>query len=160
MSSPGLSADVLRHTRRMIDDFRHWTGRELLTDADNVRVGRDDAALAHLVYHLPYVLVSHGPGNDPIFTYGNRCAQTLWELDWDAFTRLPSRQSAEQIHVAERQIWLDTAARDGFVTGCHGIRIAASGRRFRISDVTIWNLRGDDGAVCGQVATYREWQYL
>lgn len=143
----------------MLASYAHWTTRELLADLGIGRVTGDAVEIARIVHALPCVVVSHGPGPDPIFVYANRCALELWELDWDAFTRLPSRRSADVVHVEERSRWLATAAAQGYVTGCHGERVSSSGRRFIIEDVTIWNVIDDLGAPCGQAAAYRTWRY-
>jgi hypothetical protein len=160
MSEPWASPDVIRHVQRLLASFQRWTGRGLLAANGFGTVEGDAAAIARLVYALPFVVVAHGTGADPVFVFGNRIAQLLWELDWPAFTRLPSRRSAEVAHVEERQRWLDTAARQGYVEGCHGVRASASGRRFLIQDVTIWNVVDEDGGALGQAATYRTWTYL
>ncbi len=36
-------------------------------------------------------MVSHGTESDPIFNYGNRKALELWELSWDDFIEMPSK---------------------------------------------------------------------
>lgn len=143
----------------MLASYALWTRRELLADLGIGRVTGDIRAIARIVADLPCVVVSHGPGPDPVFVYANRCALALWELDWDAFMRLPSRRSADPGHVAERSRWLATAAAQGYVTGCHGERVSSSGRRFIIEDVTIWNVIDEAGAACGQAAAYRTWRY-
>jgi hypothetical protein len=143
----------------MLASYVHWTTRELLADLGIGRVAGDAVEIARIVAGLPCVIVSHGSGPDPVFVYANRCALELWELDWDAFTRLPSRRSADAVHVEERSRWLATAAAKGYVTGCHGERVSSSGRRFIIEDVTIWNVIDEAGLPCGQAAAYRTWRY-
>jgi hypothetical protein len=41
-----------------------------------------------------------------------------------------------------------------------GIRISASGRRFRIENATVWNLADAGGRIHGQAATFHHWTYL
>jgi hypothetical protein len=43
------------------------------------------------------------------------------------------------------------------VSGYQGRRIAKSGRRFLIQDVTVWNLVDADGILRGQAALIRRW---
>jgi hypothetical protein len=157
---PWRQDGAVRQVGRMLRSYAAWTGSELCADLGLGRVGGDALAVAGMVYQLPWVVVAHGSGEDPLFVYANRCAQTLWELDWSAFTSLPSRRSADPGHVAERSRWLATAAAQGYVTGCHGERVSASGRRFLIEQVTIWNVLDEAGAACGQAAAYRSWRYL
>lgn len=40
----------------------------------------------------------------------------------------------------------------------YGLRIAKSGRRFRIENVTVWDLLDENGVLHGQAATYRQWR--
>jgi hypothetical protein len=153
-------AGALRQVQRMLSSYARWTQSELCVDLGLGRLAGDAQAVAGIIYQLPWVVVAHGQGADPLFVYANRCAQALWELDWAAFTALPSRRSADPGHVAERSRWLATAAAQGYVTGCHGERVAASGRRFLIEQVTIWNVLDQAGAALGQAAAYRSWRHL
>ena len=43
-------------------------------------------------------------------------------------------------------------AAQGFIRDYAGVRIAASGRRFRIDDAVVWNLVDADGVRHGQAA--------
>jgi PAS domain-containing protein len=105
-------------------------------------------------------VLAHNTDPDPRFIYANKAAQSLFEYSWDEFMTLPSRLSAEAPRREERQRLLDTVARDGFTAGYTGIRIAKSGRRFRIEDGVLWQLREPDGALRGVAATFATWQDL
>ena len=59
-----------------------------------------------------------------------------------------------------RQAFLARAARDGFVEGYEGVRISAKGRRFHISNATIWNVTDEAGKPAGQAATFARWTFL
>ena len=72
--------------------------------------------------------VQHGTEPDPVFFYGNRLALELFGMDFAAFTRLPSRFSAEPLLREERALLLERVTRDGFIDDYSGIRIAACGR--------------------------------
>ncbi|AWN43246.1 MEKHLA domain-containing protein [Methylobacterium durans] len=106
----------------------------------------------------PFAVLAHDGAADPRFVYANRTAQGCFGYDWDAFTALPSRLSAEAPERAARQALLDRVARDGFATGYRGVRIAASGRRFWIEDGTVWQLVDADGTPRGQAATFTRWR--
>ena len=41
-----------------------------------------------------------------------------------------------------------------------GVRIAKSGRRFRIAQAIVWNLLDEHGARCGQAAMFEHWEFL
>ncbi len=142
----------LRHINLLRRSYERLTGKTFgpshLKDTD----------FAQAIYEAPYVVVSHGPESDPIFNYANLTAQKLFELSWEEFCQLPSRQSAEPPNQTERQQLLDTVTRQGFIENYQGIRIAQGGRRFWIKNVTVWNLHDDDDVYQGQAAIYSDWQ--
>jgi len=144
---------VIRDGRiALIDEsYRRLTGRQLVQP-------QDDLALAF--WNAPRAIVAHGTEADPIFFYGNALALELFEMSADVFTRLPSRLSAEPMHRDERAELLDRVARDGFIDDYAGIRIAATGQRFRIEQAIVWNLIDAAGAVHGQAATFDRWTML
>ena len=99
-------------------------------------------------------LVSHGTEPDPIFRYANPAALALWEMDWDSFTKLPSRHSAQDDPAiqTDRSTYLAQAAAKGWVSDYQGIRISATGRRFAISQTILWNVTDRSGQRHGQAA--------
>ena len=142
--------DAVAYARVLADSFRRLTGRPILGLPDPA----DDAALAAALYAAPFPLVSHGTEADPVFRYGNAAALRLWEMGWDAFTRLPSRQSAEpdpEVQ-ADRDRLLAEARERGWTEGYRGIRISAGGRRFRILDTILWTVTDAEGRIQGQAA--------
>jgi hypothetical protein len=95
---PWKNSQVIQHSQRLLKSFQHWTGRSLLNRStlnlsENLLAERLER-LAQDLFEAPFVVVSHGMESDPIFNYGNRQALDLWELDWQSFTQMPSRQSA------------------------------------------------------------------
>ena len=87
-----------------------------------------------------------------------QAAQACFGYGWDEFVTLPSRLSAEPGLRETRQAVLEAVARDGFVAGYSGIRIAKSGLRFRIRDTVIWQLIDEAGMFHGQAATFASWE--
>lgn len=150
MPLPFARQEVITHSARMAQSFRHFTGHPLIESAD----------LAHALYHAPFALVSHNAAPDPVFIYANLAAQTLWNLPWEEFVGMPSRLSAEPIAQAERETLLQRALAHGFVPDYRGVRIAQGGRRFEISDTVLWNVRDESGERIGQAARIGEWQWL
>ena len=73
---------------------------------------------------------------------------------------LPSRLSAEPADQAARQALLDAVAKNGFMTGYSGVRVAKSGARFRIEHGVVWELLDLEGVRRGQAATFSSWQRL
>jgi len=138
----------------LLRSYRHWTGRDLVSDQASA------SEQARALFLAPFVVVAHGTEADPIFRYGNATALELFGMSWDEFTNLPSRLSAEPMAQEDRARFLERAARDGFVDGYSGIRISASGRRFQIRDATLWNLLDIADRPCGQAATFARWRFL
>ena len=58
---------------------------------------------AWLYEAAPFGILAHDTAADPVFVYGNRRAQAIFEYDWDELTALPS--------VCRRSRWSDTSAR-------------------------------------------------
>lgn len=142
---------VVTWTQLLLDSHRHWMGRELIP-----RIGHERQQSREL-YEAPFVVASHGLGDDPVFNYGNRAALQIWELSWEKLLRLPSRRTAEPEQREERQRLLSAVEQYGYVEGYSGVRVSATGRRFRIEDVLVWNVIDDNGERCGQAAAYRRW---
>src|SRR6266566_1468638 len=117
-----------------------------------------DAAARWLYEDAAFCVLAHNTDPDPSFIYANQAAQRCFEYSWDEFIGLPSRLSAETPDQAERQRLLGAVARHGYASGYRGLRIAKSGRRFWIEDVTVWNLVDESGIRSGQAATYRRWR--
>jgi len=135
-------AATAAHVQRLLDSFARLLGRELV------------------LFRAPFVVVSHGTEADPILNYGNAAALALWELDFDALLRTPSRLTAEPLHRDERARLLERTLRDGFVDDYAGVRISSTGRRFRIERATVWNLFDTAGGHRGQAATFDRWTPL
>ncbi|MFI5615192.1 MEKHLA domain-containing protein [Amycolatopsis sp. NPDC051903] len=111
--------------------------------------------LPHWLYaEAPFGLLAHDTAGDPRFTYANLTAQQAFERPWPEFTGLPSRLSAEPDRQEDRDALLAAVTAHGFATGYRGCRIAKSGRRFWIEDVTMWNLTDATGVNHGQAALF------
>ena len=117
-------------------------------------------SLTEALDRVDFALLSHGTEADPIFNYGNRFVLELFEMGWDQFTQTPSRLSAEPVHRDERAHLLERVTRDGYIDDYIGIRISATGRRFRIRDAVVWNLYDEAGNLHGQAAAFRDIQPL
>lgn len=120
-------------------------------------ISYSDEYKSYLLYHAPFVVVSHGTETDPVFNYANMTAQQLWKIDWEDFVKLPSKYSAEAERMEDRQQLLDTAARQGYVDYYRGIRISSQGNRFAIENALLCNLTDAAGQCVGQAAVFRNW---
>ena len=131
---------------------------ELLTRSYARQVGAPlvlDGQDARWLYrHAPYGLVAHNTEPDPCFIYANATAQSCFEYSWQEFVQLHSRFSAEPADRFERQRLLEAVVRDGHVSGYRGVRVARSGRRFRIENGVIWRLLDKRGRCYGHAAVF------
>jgi hypothetical protein len=128
-----------------VADWARW-----ITTSYEDLVGRQLCVAADL-YDLPSVVLCHDTSADPLFVYANAAGQRLWERSLDDFIGWPSRLTAPADMRAERAAAL---SHSGLVQGYSGVRVSASGRLFRIHDATVWTVSDDNGAVCGQAATF------
>ena len=142
------------HLHLLHSSFRHYLGRDL------GGLAWQGASTALALDQAPMVLLSHNTAADPIFTYGNKKALEVFEMDWETLTQLPSRQSAERLAQPEREHLLQTVNRQGYIDNYAGVRISSHGRRFLIRQAIVWNLLDAQGHYAGQAACFDEWEYL
>ncbi len=131
----------------LADSYRRLIGQSLIPEGMTAEEG-----MRWLYEDASFGILAHNTAPDPVFIYGNKAAQQRFGYPWGELTALPSRLSAEAPERAERQQFLERVARNGFVTSYDGIRIAKSGRRFRIENATVWQLIDAKGAYRGQAA--------
>jgi hypothetical protein len=146
-----LKPNIVEHSNRIIRSYAAITEHNLFD------LNYSEEYLSYLVYHAPYVVVSHGIQMDPIFNYANLTAQQLWQLDWEQFTQLPSRATAEPERAEDRQQLLDAATVNGYIDNYEGIRISANQKRFKIQKVLLWNVPNEKNEKIGQAALFRNW---
>lgn len=147
------SAEIERRIALVASSFARLMGRPLVdapVDAP-VNMGADVVAA---LWDAPAVVVAHGTEPDPVFFFGNRRALEAFETDVESFTRMPSRFSAEAPLRDERQALLNRVSANGFIDDYAGIRISATGRRFRIERAVVWNLIDGEGGIHGQAARF------
>jgi PAS domain-containing protein len=155
---PICSLDPMRHAEDpaffdlLVGSYRRLLGQ----DPPFLAPGQTDARW--LYREASACVLAHNTDPDPHFIYANKAAQRLFEYDWDEFVSLPSRLSAEAPNREARQRLLECVDRDGFATGYSGVRIAKSGRRFRMEDGVLWQLRARDGGLRGVAATFARWR--
>ena len=131
--------------------YSRLTGRSLVASADDI---------AQTLWNAPLAIVAHGIQADPVFFFGNHQALALFERAPQDFITLPSRLSAEPDLRSERAALMARVTRDGFIDDYSGVRISATGRRFRIRKATVWNLDDDAGTRHGQAAAFGGWTFL
>lgn len=155
MDLPSIHNHYLaQHTALLRNSFRQLLGRDLL-DAD-----LENSEFAKRLFLAPFAVLSHNTDPDPVFNYANSKALELFELDWEALTKLPSRYSAETINQQARSQLLKKVSRDGYIEDYQGIRISKTGKRFQIKHAIVWNLYDNEQRYCGQAAYFNDWQFL
>jgi hypothetical protein len=154
MDFPWQTGFVIAQTQMLARSLKHWTGCMLVIESVS------PAELAEKIFHAPFVVVSHGTEADPVLNYGNAAALALWEMSWEELTRTPSRLTAEAPNRAERARLLAAVTERGFIDDYSGVRISKTGRRFKISRATVWNLISENGRPGGQAAMFDRWEFL
>jgi len=147
------SRTVQKHSLLLRESYERVCGKPFPLDLTK-------GPLVEALYYSPTVVVSHGTEKDPVFNYANQAAQGLWGMDWEQFTRLPSRLSAKEDKVEKREAALKEAFAKGYISGYEGIRIDATGKEFYIRNVTLWNLIDAEGQQHGQAALFDQWEYV
>lgn len=145
---------LIEHVELMLQSYLNLLGMPLLAGVQN------GPCLSEQLFKAPFALVSHNTDEDPIFNYANLTALSLFEFDWEEFTSLPSRLSAESINWQERERLLSEVTEKGFIGHYEGIRISKTGKRFRIKKAVVWNLIDSEGVYRGQAACFGNWEYL
>lgn len=146
---PPVSDTDRRRLQWVVSSYQRLTGRALLESSE--------VDLWQACWEAPRVIVAHGTEPDPIFFYGNQLALERFELDFEAFTQLPSRFSAEPLLREARDALLARVQAHGFIDDYAGVRISSSGRRFRIEQAVVWNVFDEAGQRRGQAATFDHW---
>ncbi|HKO52567.1 MAG TPA: MEKHLA domain-containing protein [Polyangiaceae bacterium] len=146
---PKATNEASQRLNLIVNSYHRLTGRHLIDPS------LEDAWKA--CWSAPRVIVAHGTEADPIFFYGNRLALSCFEMDFASFTRLPSRYSAEALLREEREALLARVRDRGFIDDYGGVRVSASGKRFRIEQAVVWNLLDEAGKRHGQAATFDRW---
>ena len=161
-SQPWLQAELLQHCELLLYSFHLWTGQDLLPvtnyQSSSDRANALNNALSNALFNADFVIVSHGTQADPVLNYGNQKALDLWQMDWETFTKTPSRYTAEPMERSEREELLAQAKLQGYISNYRGIRIASNGDRFYINRAIIWNVVDQAGNLWGQAATFRDWE--
>lgn len=155
----GITEAVLT-TPRLTDFLMHALASYQRVTGTPLVEGSSVTELVHGLVRAPFVLASHDAQSEPVYTFGNALALQVWEMTWQEFTSLPSNRCAEPMHREERELFLRDVREKGIARGYSGVRISKSGRRFRIEDVTCWNVLDGRGQRIGQAACYPRWTFL
>lgn len=147
---PWTEDDLRTRARWLLDSYRRWAGEELIELPPG-----DDAARARALFDAPLPVLAHDAREDPLLVYANAAALAAFELPLADAPSFHTRRTAAPADRAERSAALSRAEEAGLVTGYSGIRVATSGRRFRIDDGRIWTVLDDDGRRVGQAAAFR-----
>jgi hypothetical protein len=142
------------HAGLLINSYHTLLGKTLIAG----HAAEQD--FARSLFHAPIAVISHDTAPDPVFNYANLKALALFEMSWAEFTRMPSRFSSEAVEHAEREKLLASVKANGFIYPFQGIRIAKTGKRFRVIEGAVWNLIDADRRYRGQAACFFAWESL
>jgi MEKHLA domain len=147
-----LTPSLLQHSQYLLNSFKTLTQQDLIDRSSSIEIQ------AQNLFNARFVIVSHNTEPDPVFNYGNQAALDLWEFDWQQFTTLPSRLSAEPLAQIHRDRLLLEVKNQGYIANYRSVRISRTGQRFWVEDATIWNVTDDQGKDIGQAATFSKWK--
>ncbi|KAJ3119324.1 hypothetical protein HK098_005591 [Nowakowskiella sp. JEL0407] len=164
MKTPQLfqTAENLLLVLRILKSHRHLVGRSLLNEPSikeldklSPPITEENIASFHqitnLVFNAPFAVLSHSgtpfTNNDPIFNFVNQKAIDAFGYSVTDFLTIPSRKSAQPANQAERELFMKTVAKNGFVENYSGIRVKSSGELFAIRNGTVWNVLDESGEV-------------
>jgi PAS domain-containing protein len=133
----------------ILDSYRTHLKAELIERSGDPHID------ARRLFELDAVVLSHNGGDDPKFVYANAAAAAAWRTTPEDLIGMPSRLSAPPEHRESRKAMLDEAARDGYITGYSGTRVARDGSLFIIKDATLWSVHFPDST--GQAVVFRSW---
>ncbi len=144
---------LVEHVIDIRNSYRQLLLKDLLPDIQT------DEQFARQLFYAPFALVSHDTARDPVFNYANLKALELFELNWEDFTALPSRLSAEPVNQAERERLLTEVMENGYINHYEGVRVSSTGKRFLIKNAVVWNLLDNKNNYKGQAASFGHWVY-
>jgi hypothetical protein len=146
-----LTPALLQHSQDLLNSFKALTHQELIDRTSSLEIQASN------LFYAPFVIVSHDKAKDPIFNYGNQAALDLWGFDWQEFTSLPSRLSAEPLAQIHRDRLLQEVKNQGYISNYRSVRISRTGQRFWVENATIWTVTDSSGKDIGQAATFSKW---
>lgn len=146
--------EVIAWTQIILNSYQKLLGKDLI----DRQVSEEEQAKN--LFFSSFAVLSHGTQSDPIYNYGNQIALQLWERDWDELMKMPSCLSVEVILREDRQKILEATQKQGFIENFQGIRLSKTGKRYKINDITLWNLIDEHDCYCGQAATFSQWELL
>lgn len=147
---PWTDDELRTRARWILRSYRHWAGEELI----DVAAAADDAERARALFGAPVAVLAHDGRSDPLCIYMNAAALAEFELTPAQAASFRTRETAAPKDRAERSVALAGVAEAGLVRGYRGVRVSASGRRFRLDDGRIWTLLDDGGLIVGQAAAF------
>lgn len=152
---PDLSKPFyIKHAWRLCYSYQRWTGKDLVSNYQTIKNP------AEVIFNAPFALVSHGIEPVPVFNFGNRTALELFEIDWDQFIQLPSKESADQENQEDRASLMARVNVNGYEENCCGVRVTSTGKRFLIEGATVWNIIDEQDIYHGQAAMFARWKFL
>jgi hypothetical protein len=143
-----------KHAALIRHSYSHWLLSELIPECTN------ELDFAKRLFEADFAVVTHNSLIEPIFNYANQKALELFEFDWQDFTCLASKHSAEPINQSERERLLAVVTKNGYIDHYEGIRLSSTGKRFVIKNAVVWNLIDKHQSYQGQAACFKHWTFL
>ena len=146
--------EIINWSQIILNSYQKLLGKELIE-----RKG-DKLNQAKTLFYAPFMVYSHNTDLDPLYNYGNEQGLKLWEMDWQELITTPSRTTTQPLLREERAKILAETTSKSYITDYQGIRISKKGTKYKIDDITVWNLTDSQGKYCGQAATFSQWKII
>jgi len=152
IQKPNFDNKLSEFINSAAENYKNFFAEKLITA---------DKALLEALYEAPFVFAAHQLiDGEQRFVFANLAAQKLWELNWDKFTHMPSKYTAEPEQRNAREQLLKEVREKGFIDNYSGIRVSSTKKRFLISAARVWNILDDAKQIIGQAVKFNDYQYL
>lgn len=145
--------DKIKLVKYILDSYESVIGKPLIKRSTAAEDFKD-------VNDGKFALLAHNNLNDPIFMYGNEFALHLWEISFNDFVKMPSRLSAEEDLRSVRAAMLNAVDAKNYYDAYEGTRVSTSGKKFKIKNVTVWNVFDEHKNKIGQAAYFKSVEFL
>ncbi len=146
-----LTAEKIRLVSEILISYQEAFGKPLLACQNTANPSR---TMSQEVFAMKTPLLAHDLSTDPLLIYANVEALQLWKRSWSEMIGLPSRLTAPEDQLKERDFHLNWALKDHSSQVYGGVRVNSEGRKFFIKNLRIWTIWNEHHISSGQAATF------
>lgn len=153
MTLPWAENSIIEYSKRLTDSYFFGTKKALIeSDADQ----RENS---FFLYHAPFILISHGPGTNPVINYANSKAQMLLGMPWEELINTSSGYLSKLDENNQALPGFADTGKDECISNYSTTLIAgAEHLRFKIKDSRLWRVMNDRKMCIGQAIMFVDWE--